>query len=194
MNIKMSAISASVLLMLAGGVMAADEYEVEFKGKVTSDSCVLTGSGKGLVVELTPVQVSTLQNSTQQHNRLRTNDFAKVICAGDMESITIGWGNVETISSAFVNQPAIVPDRTGDYAAGTYIDAILQSSDYIGETFGTRPGSNPVSLKLRETADGVMEANIQMTTAYVTAKNGAEFEKVTAGPVSAFAPIVLTYE
>ncbi|QNF24404.1 type 1 fimbrial protein [Aeromonas hydrophila] len=195
MNIKMSAISASVLLMLAGGAMA-DEYEIKFQGKVVTDSCVITGNGNGLLFELQPVLASKLSNSSDRHNVKIDNSFAKVVCEGEAKGVSVHWSpDINTIKSAYVNTPAIVPEEDGDYAKGTYVYAYSRVTNSEGTLVTTPVGdSKKIQPKMVE-ANGYFEAPITIAGAYVTAKDSeGKFETVTPGSVMASAPLVLSYE
>ncbi|HHQ4930577.1 TPA: hypothetical protein ACSP88_004061 [Aeromonas hydrophila] len=197
MNIKMSAISASVLLMLAGGVMAAEEsFEIQYKGEVTTDTCILTGNGNGLIFELQPVLVSTLQNASSPVNFLDKRDFAKVVCEGNMKSVTVAWdSSIPTKLSSFKDFHALIPENIGDTAEGTYIYTWFSAKAVSGAGSRLPNDSTPVVLAMTSNDDGYMESPIALKAGYITAKDDkGVFETVTPGSVLASAPLVLSYQ
>jgi type 1 fimbria pilin len=201
MNIKMSAISASVLLMSVGSVMAED-YEIQYSGSVVSESCVVTGQGNGLLFELQPVMASTLQGSVRMHNPVKRDKFASVICGGDMETVTLQWSpSITTVTSAYNNTPALVPEGNDSSATGAYIHTYFQAVQPSGTSTTRNLGQlTPLPLGLKKNADGQMQADITVWASYVTkyadedSKDETTFEKVTAGNVLASAPIILSYK
>ncbi|HHQ4508377.1 hypothetical protein ACQ2HG_16505 [Aeromonas hydrophila] len=205
MNIKMSAISASVLLMLAGGAMAEDpapaapsndEYIISYNGEVVTDSCILTGNGNGLTVNMEPVMDSMLQDLDKIANGRWDNNFAMIVCEGGKKNVSIAWGTgIETITSAATNQSAIVPDHGGDSAEGAYILTLMNAVDEDGKAAIRYPdNTTPLKVGLDSKDDGTSAGKIKLYSGYVTAKKGDKFDTVVAGSVTAAAPVVISYE
>lgn len=175
---KTKYIAAAIALSLAGISISANAAQINFKGKVTAQTCSIE-KGNDIEFVLPAVGVDDV-HAIDQHNGATTLSLP-VECPGDNANGTVHMA-LMPIVGATEGKLLKNTDTSAEAAHGVGIVVLSDKNQALDFESGLVSLDAPLK-------DG--KARIKLSAAY--AKEAAA-EKVTPGAVSAVLPFALTYE
>ncbi|MBW3812448.1 fimbrial protein [Aeromonas hydrophila] len=171
-------IAAAITLSMAGISISANAAQINFKGKVTAQTCSIE-NGKDIEFILPTVGIDDVKD-IDAHNGVTTVSLP-VQCPGDNANGTVHMALMPNVGSTEGKLLKNI-DISNEAAHGVGIVVL----DNRNKALDFESGAVYLDAPLKEG-----NARIKLSAAY--AKDTTE-EKVTPGAVSAVLPFVLTYE